>query len=176
MDASCGELRASCVDLRASCGKVRVACNISCGNNSLPVAGFGGCAERSRQTMSHFALNEYPQCRAADVKHWRATVAWNTRADLLRVLVFQSGGAQLPHKQDWIQNQTRRESRQFLSDHENTSAFHFSLSCMLRNTHQLHGTDRKELSFPRKRQLSVAFRGAEACETRRPENGTKNQI
>ena len=78
-------------------------------------------------------------------------------ADLLKTLVFQGGGAQLSHKQDWIQHQTRRKSMQFLSDHENTSSFHFSPSCMLRNTHQLHGTDRNELSFPRRRQLSVGL-------------------
>ena len=33
---------------------------------------------------------------------------------------------------------------------------HFLLSCMLLNTHQSHGTERKEPSFPRERRLSVA--------------------
>ena len=38
-----------------------------------------------------------------------------------------------------------------------TSLCHSSLSCMLLNTHLCHGTERKELSLPRERQLSVAL-------------------
>ena len=45
-------------------------------------------------------------------------------------------------------NTCRRQS-------SSTSLSHFSPSCMLQNTHQSHDKERKDLSFPRRRQPSV---------------------
>ena len=39
-----------------------------------------------------------PTSRSMELRHWRASVPWSIPAELLKILVFPSGGANKPHK------------------------------------------------------------------------------
>ena len=52
------------------------------------------------------------QASVWQLRHWRTTVEWSIRADLLKIKFFSYGGAQKPHKHG-IGNKTKREESSF---------------------------------------------------------------
>ena len=54
---------------------------------------------------------EMPASRRMELRHWRASVPWSIPAELLKILVFPSGGANKPHKHG-IGHKASREGSQ----------------------------------------------------------------
>ena len=78
----------------------------------------------------------------------RATVAWNMLAELLEILVFQAAEHK-DRKGTGLDTRTHAKKGPWRSLRSlSTSLLHFLLSCMLLNTHQSHGTERKRAFIP----------------------------
>lgn len=73
---------------------------------------------------------EMPTSRSMELRHWRASVPWSIPAELLKILVFPSGGANKPHKHG-IGHKASREGSQHTPS-PITKCYIFSLFAVVR--------------------------------------------